>query len=314
VVVVGSGATAVTLVPELAKRAAHVTMLQRSPTYIVALPSRDAIADWLHRGLPERLAHGLTRWKNVLLTSTVYALARLRPELTKRGILRGVRRELGPDYDVGTHFTPRYDPWDQRLCIAPDADFFRSVRSGKASVVTDEIEGFTPAGLRLRSGRTLEADLVVTATGLTLKLVGGMRLEVDGAPVDLGRSLLYKGMMLSDVPNAACAIGYTNASWTLKCELTSAYVCRLLNHMAAQAYDWCVPRRPRGPLAEEPAIDLTSGYIRRASAQLPKQGARRPWRLRQNYAYDLLALRFGRIEDGTMAFGRAGRGPGPTEP
>ena len=310
IVVVGSGATAVTLVPELARHAAHVTMLQRSPTYIVALPSRDAVAEWLQRRLPSGLAHGLTRWKNVLLTSLIYALARLAPGLTKRGILRGVRRELGPDFDVGTHFTPRYDPWDQRLCIAPDADFFRAIRSGTASVVTDEIETFTPTGLRLRSGRTLEADLLVTATGLTLRLAGGMRLEVDGAPVDLGRCLLYKGMMLSDVPNAACAIGYTNASWTLKCELTSAYVCRLLNHMAARGYDWCVPRRPKGPLAEAPAIGLTSGYIRRAGALLPRQGPRPPWRLHQNYAYDRVALRLGRIEDGILAFGWAGRRPG----
>ncbi|HEX2552348.1 MAG TPA: NAD(P)/FAD-dependent oxidoreductase [Microvirga sp.] len=307
VVVIGSGATAVTLVPELARRAAHVAMLQRSPTYIVALPSRDAIADRLHRHLPQRLAHGLVRWKNVLMTSAVYALARLAPGFTRRGILRGARRELGPDVDVATHFTPRYDPWDQRLCVAPDGDFFQALRAGTASVITDEIETFTPSGLRLRSGSTLEADLIVTATGLKLKLAGGMRLDVDGAPVDLAKALLYKGMMLSDVPNAACAIGYTNASWTLKCELTALYVCRLLNHMAAHGFDWCVPRRPVGPIAEEPAIGLTSGYIRRAAALLPKQGTRPPWRLHQNYARDLAALKFGRLADGVMAFGRATR-------
>ncbi len=305
VIVIGSGATAVTLVPEMARQAAHVTMLQRSPSYVVALPARDAIADWLYHRLPERFAHGLARWKNVLLTTIVYTLARLGPELTKRGILRGVRRELGPDYDVGTHFTPRYNPWDQRLCIAPDADFFRALRSNKASVVTDEIESFTASGLQLRSGRTLEADLIVTATGLKLKLIGGLSLQVDGAPVDLAKALLYKGMMLSDVPNLACAIGYTNASWTLKCELTAAYVCRLLNHMDARGYDWCVPRRPKGAVAEEPAIGLTSGYIQRASGMLPKQGTRKPWRLHQNYARDLVALRLGGLEDGTLEFGRA---------
>jgi monooxygenase len=306
VVVIGSGATAVTLVPELAKAAAHVTMLQRSPTYIVSLPGRDAIAAWLYRWLPERLAHGLTRWKNVLLTQFFYTLARRRPELMKRKILGAVRKQLGPDYDVGKHFTPTYNPWDQRLCLAPDGDFFEGIRAGKASVVTDQIDTFTETGLQLRSGERLEADIVVTATGLDLTILGGIEVVVDGAAVDLSKALLYKGMMLSDVPNLTAALGYTNASWTLKSELTAQYVCRLLNHMDAQGYAWCVPSRRDASIAEEPAISLTSGYVQRASAILPKQGSKRPWRLHQNYALDMAALTFGALEDGTMVFGRPG--------
>jgi monooxygenase len=308
VVVIGSGATAVTLVPELAKMAAHVTMLQRSPSYIVALPAQDAIANWLHRWLPATLAHGLARWKNVLVSLCFYHLARLRPEFTKRMILRAMQRQLGPDYDVGQHFTPRYNPWDQRLCLVPDADLFKAIRSGKASVVTDHIEAVTETGLRLCSGERLEADILVTATGLKVMLMGGMQIVVDGAPVDLSKTLFYKGMMYSDVPNLASAIGYTNASWTLKCELTSEYVCRLLNHMAARGYAWCVPRRRDTSVTEEPALGLTSGYVQRASAILPKQGSKTPWKLRQNYALDMVALRFGSVDDGTMDFGRLGSG------
>jgi monooxygenase len=305
VVIIGSGATAVTLAPAMAEKAAHVTMLQRSPTYVVSLPARDAIANWLHRHLPAKLAHRLARWKNVLIGIVFYNLARFTPERTKHQILQAAQQELGPDYDVGRHFTPTYKPWDQRLCLIPDADLFQAIRSGRVSVVTDGIETFTETGLRLRSGDELKADIIVTATGLKVKLLGGMQLAVDDAPVDLAKTVLYKGMMLSDVPNLACAIGYTNASWTLKCELTSAYVCRLLNHMDAKGYAWCVPRRRDG-LVEEPAISLTSGYIQRASAILPKQGSRRPWRLYQNYALDMAALRFGRVADGTLEFGSPG--------
>src|SRR3954466_3204572 len=306
VVVIGSGATAVTLVPELAKKAAHVTMLHGSPTYIVSLPAQDAFATWLHRWLPDRLTHGLTRWKNVLLTLFFYTLARRRPELMKRKILAAVRKQLGRDYNIGKHFTPTYIPWDQRLCLAPDGDFFEAIRTGKASVVTDEIDTFTETGLQLRSGERLEADIIVTATGLTLKVLGGIHVVVDGAPVDLSKALLYKGMMLSDVPNLTAALGYTNASWTLKCELTAQYVCRLLNHMDARGYAWCMPRRRDPSIVEEPAISLTSGYVQRASAILPKQGSKKPWRLSQNYALDLAAARFGTVDDGTMVFGRPG--------
>jgi cation diffusion facilitator CzcD-associated flavoprotein CzcO len=305
VVIIGSGATAVTLAPAMAAKANHVTILQRSPTYIVALPAQDTIANWLHRVLPANLAHGLARWKNVLVGMFFYNLARLSPERTKRQILQAVQKELGPDYEVSKHFTPTYNPWDQRLCLIPDADLFQAIRSNKVSIATDEIETFTETGLRLRSGEELKADVIITATGLKVRLLGGIQIAVDGDPVDLSKTLLYKGMMFSDVPNLACAIGYTNASWTLKCELTSAYVCRLLKHMDAYGYAWCVPRR-QDDLAEEPAITLTSGYIQRAAALLPKQGSRKPWRLYQNYALDMAALSFGKIADGTMEFGRSG--------
>jgi cation diffusion facilitator CzcD-associated flavoprotein CzcO len=303
VVVIGSGATAVTLVPEMAKSAAHVTMLQRSPTYVVALPGTDAIGRWLHRRLPAKLAHRVTRWKNVALGIFFYNLARRRPGVMKRRILRGVREHLGSDYDVA-HFSPAYDPWDQRLCIAPDGDLFKAIRAGKASVVTDTIESFTETGLELRSGGRLDADVIVAATGLTVKVMGGIEIAVDGARVDLSKALFYKGMMFSNVPNLAGALGYTNASWTLKCELTSKYVCRLINHMDARGYAWCVPRRRDPTIVEEPAIGLTSGYIQRASAILPKQGSKEPWRLNQNFALDTAALKFGALEDGTMEFGR----------
>jgi monooxygenase len=305
VVIIGSGATAVTLAPAMAAQASHVTLLQRSPTYVVSLPAQDAIAKRLHKWLPARLAHSLARWKNVLVSMFFYNLARVSPQRVKQQILRAVQDELGPDYDVGKHFTPTYNPWDQRLCLVPDSDLFEVIRSGRISVVTDEIEAFTKTGLRLRSGEELRADIVVTATGLKVKLLGGMQIIVDDAPVDLPETLLYKGMMFSDVPNLACAIGYTNASWTLKCELTSTYVCRLINHMDAKGYAWCVPRR-RDEHVEEPAITLTSGYIQRAAAILPKQGSRKPWRLYQNYALDMAALRFGRVADGTLEFGRSG--------
>jgi cation diffusion facilitator CzcD-associated flavoprotein CzcO len=305
VVVVGSGATAVTLVPALAETAAHVTMLQRSPTYIVSRPAVDAAAQWLYRNLPQRAAHALARWKNVLLTMYFYRLARRQPERVKAGMLALVRKQLGPDHDIATHFTPRYNPWDQRLCLVPDGDLFATIRAGRASVVTDTIERFTADGLRLGSGRDLAADVIVTATGLKLKLLGGVAIEVDGAPVDLSRTVNYKGMMFSDVPNLALALGYTNASWTLKCELTARYVCRLLAHMQARGYDRCTPRRPAEGVEESPLLGLTSGYITRAAGMLPRQGAKAPWRLHQNYAMDMAALRFGALRDGVMEFSRA---------
>ncbi|GJE62449.1 flavin-containing monooxygenase [Methylobacterium trifolii] len=305
VVVIGSGATAVTLVPEMAKQAAHVTMLQRSPTYIVALPSRDKIANWLRARLPGRLAHGLARWKNVLLSMFFYNFARQKPEAMTRRILDGVRAQLGPDYDVAKHFTPAYKPWDQRLCLVPDGDLFKAIRSGRASVETDRIETFTETGVQLTSGKHLEADVVVTATGLRLTMLGGMKLTVDGTPVDPSETFLYKGMMLSGVPNLAVSIGYTNASWTLKCELTARYLCRLLNHMEARGYAWCAPEADPARLTEAPTLPLTSGYVRRAAGILPKQGSAKPWRLYQNYALDMAALRFARLDDGTMRFGHA---------
>ncbi|CAA9496385.1 MAG: Monooxygenase, flavin-binding family [uncultured Sphingomonadaceae bacterium] len=304
VVVIGSGATAVTLVPEMAKHAAHVTMLQRSPTYIVARPAEDAVANWLRRRLPGRLAYRLTRWKNVLLGLAFYQLARRRPGKVRENILKGVREHLGPDHDVDTHFTPSYNPWDQRLCLVPDADLFGAIKNGSASVVTDHIERFTPDGIRLKSGKELPADVIVAATGLKLQLLAGVRFSLDGRPVKLPDQLMYKGMMFSDVPNLAFCFGYTNASWTLKSDLTCEYVCRLLNHMGKRGLDLCVPRRDPDA-GETPFVDFSSGYIQRALAELPKQGAKKPWRLNQNYALDLVSLRYGRVDDGTMAFGRA---------
>ena len=302
VIVIGSGATAVTLVPAMAERAAHVTMLQRSPTYIVTRPSKDAIANWLHRVLPARLAYGLGRWKNILLQMYFYNLARRKPDATKKTILKFAQMQLGPDFDVGKHFNPRYNPWDQRLCLVPDGDLFAAIRSGKASVVTDEIESFTEDGIRLRSGGELKAAVIVTATGLKMRLMGGVELVVDGVSVDLAKTMTYKGMMSSDVPNLAIALGYTNASWTLKCDLTSDYVCRLMNFMDHHGYAHCTPRRRDSSVTEEPALSFTSGYVQRALPSLPRQGSRKPWRLNQNYALDLMALRFGKLDDGTVEF------------
>jgi len=307
VVVIGSGATAVTLVPALAQRAAHVTMLQRSPTYIVARPSEDATARWLHRRLPAPLAHRLTRWKSILFGMYIYRLARRRPDATRQAIVRMAREQLGPEYDVATHFTPRYNPWDQRLCLVPDADLFEAIKTGAASVVTDQIDTFTETGIHLRSGEELPADIIVTATGLKMRLMSGVQLVVDGAPVDLGKTLSYRGMMYSGVPNLASAFGYTNASWTLKCELIAQYVCRLLRYMDQHGYTQCRPRRPETAIREEPSVNLTSGYVRRALDTLPRQGEKKPWKTYQNYALDIVNLRFNALDDGAMEFTRGER-------
>ena len=301
VVVIGSGATAVTLVPAMAERAEHVTMLQRSPTYVVSRPAHDIVANFLRRFLPTSAAYALTRWKNVLFGMFFYKLARSRPNVFKRMLSKKVRRELGEQYDL-KHFTPQYNPWDQRLCLVPDSDLFKAIRDGRASVITDQIDTFTETGLRLKSGEQLHADIIVTATGLVLKLMSGMQLIVDDAPVDLPKMLVYKGMMFSDVPNLAFAIGYTNASWTLKCDLTSEYVCRLLSYMDQHGYAVCTPRVNDPDLVEEPVIDFTSGYVKRALHTLPRQGSKTPWRLHQNYVKDLSMMRYGRIDDGTMEF------------
>lgn len=301
IVVIGSGATAVTLVPALAERAAHVTMLQRSPSYIVTRPAEDKIANSLRRFTPDRLAYALARWKNVLNATFFYNLARKRPELFKWLVASGVRKELREKYDA-KHFTPRYNPWDQRLCFVPDADLFHAMRDGRVSVITDEIETFTEDGLLLKSGERLTADIIVTATGLMMKLFSGMQLMVDGAPVELPKTLVYKGMMFSDVPNLAFAVGYTNASWTLKCDLTAEYVCRLVNYMDQHGYAICTPRVNDADVGEQPVIDFTSGYVQRALETLPRQGLKTPWRLHQNYVKDLRLMRYGRLEDDTMEF------------
>jgi monooxygenase len=305
VVVIGSGATAVTLVPELAKNAAHVTMLQRSPTYIVALPAVDAAASWLRRKLPSELAYDVTRWKNVALGMAMFNFCRAFPDRAKKLMVGRVRKSLGPDFDVGTHFTPRYRPWDQRVCLVPDGDLFEAFKSGRAEVVTDHIETFTETGLDLRSGKKLDADLIVMATGLKLRLIGGVQLLVDDRPVDVGKTLNYKGTMLSDVPNFAITLGYTNASWTLKCDLVCEYVCRLLNHMDRKGYHQCTARMKDRDGVEEPLMSFTSGYVQRSLAELPKQGSKAPWRLYQNYLLDLVGLRYGTVDDGVIEFVRA---------
>ncbi|MFN2426797.1 MAG: flavin-containing monooxygenase [Candidatus Binatia bacterium] len=302
VVVIGSGATAVTLVPAMARDAAHVTMLQRSPTYVVSRPGEDSIANWLRAHLPAHAAYAITRWKNVLLQLLFFRWARSRPQQVKQGLIRRVHEALGPEFDVSTHFTPRYNPWDQRLCLVPDNDLFDAIKRGDASVVTGHIDAFTEKGIRLVGGEELEADIVVTATGLVLELLGGMTVAVDGQDVDFSKTLSYKGMMYSGVPNLASAFGYTNASWTLKCDLTCEYVCRLLRHMERFGYAQATPRADDAVMETVPWLDFTSGYVVRAMEKFPRQGTRAPWRLHQNYARDLALLRFGRLEDGVLEF------------
>jgi monooxygenase len=305
VVVIGSGATAMTLVPALAERAGQVTMLQRSPTYVVSRPAVDPVAQRLRRLLPEKLAYAAVRWKNVLVLHGSYKLIRRWPAFAKRVLRKGLERQLPPGYDIDTHFKPRYDPWDERLCAVPDADLFEAIRSGKVEVVTDHVETFTESGIRLQSGRELEADVLITATGLNLLVLGGMRLLVDGREKKLSETVGYKGMMFSGVPNMCMAMGYTNASFTLKTDLVAAYICRLLEHMDAHGYRAAIPNAPDPSVEIEPFIDLKSGYVLRSLEQLPKQATTRPWRLHQNYAHDIRVLRRGPLDD-EIAFSRGG--------
>ena len=302
VVVIGSGATAVTLVPEMARTAGHVTMLQRSPTYVVSRPAEDAFANKLRERLPAKLAYAIVRWRNVLFGMYFFNMARKKPEQVKKGILDMVRAQLPAGYDVETHFTPRYNPWDQRLCLVPDADLFEAIKAGRASVVTDHIETFTETGVQLKSGAHLAADVVVSATGLKLKVMNGLSLTVDGRPIVPGETLSYKGMMYEGVPNLVSVFGYTNASWTLKCDLTCAYVCRILNHMRAKGLRQVAPVNTRGDVGELPWLDFSSGYVTRAMADFPKQAAKAPWKLNQNYALDLMSLRYQGLEDGVLTF------------
>lgn len=305
VVLIGSGATAITLLPSLARTAGHVTMLQRSPTWIVSRPERDPIASGLRRVLPARSAFQVARWFHTAFQQYAYRSARRRPERARRFLLRQVRQHLGPDYDVATHFTPRYDPWEQRLCLVPDADLFRAIREGRASVVTDRIERFTEKGIRLASGLELPADVIVTATGLVLELLGGVQVAVDGRPVDFAQTLTYKGVMFSDVPNLISVFGYINASWTLKADLVCRYLCRLLAHMDATGAVRVTPRRRPGDVPAAPYVeDFSAGYMQRSLDRWPKQGVAAPWRAHQSYLADLRALRFGPIEDDVLEFAR----------
>jgi monooxygenase len=295
VVVIGSGATAVTLIPAMAPETERITMLQRSPGYVVTLPGQDPIAKALRRVLPDKAVYSIVRWKNVLTQMAFFQLCRRAPRFTRRLIRRGVERQLPPGYDVDRDFEPRYNPWDERICLVPGGDLFEAIGSGKADVVTDTIETFTEKGIELASGRELEADVIVTATGLNLLVFGGIEISVDGERKEFSELVGYKGAMFGGVPNLAIALGYTNASFTLKCDLVSQYVCRLLNHMDAHGYRVATPREPDPSLPRESFLDLKSGYVMRAIDQLPKQGARHPWRLHQNYARDLRLFKHGPV-------------------
>lgn len=302
VIVIGSGATAVTLVPELAKDAEHVVMLQRSPTYMISRPQEDAIANWLKKRLPPKLAYWMTRWKNISLGRYFFSKAQKNPTGVAAYLINLVREQLPEDYDVEKHFTPKYNPWDQRLCLVQDGDMFKAISDGHASVVTDHIETFTESGIRLVSGEELEADLIVTATGLVLEVLNGVDVSIDGAKLDVSKCLNYKGIMYSGVPNLALTMGYTNSSWTLKADLTSAYICRLLNFMERTGKQICVPRVTDPTVEPEPLTKFSPGYFKRAEHILPKQGSKRPWRLHQNVFRDKISLGLGRVNDGVMEF------------
>ena len=304
VVVIGSGATAVTLVPVLAKQAEHVTMLQRSPTYMLSRPSEDALANRLRKILPAKLAYDLIRWRNVLLTMFVFNRSKKNPEGMKKYLINQTRKRLNDDYDVDTHFTPSYGPWDQRLCLVPDDDFFEALNEESASIVTDHIDTFTKKGIKLKSGQELEADMIVTATGLTLEVFNGIAVTVDDETVKPSDTYMYKGMMYNDIPNLATSFGYTNASWTLRADLTCAYVCRLLNHMDKTGLPQCTPRLNDPDMKETTWFNLSSGYVRRAADKLPKQGDKNPWIAPQNYLLDIFNLKLKSVEDGSMEFAK----------
>ena len=314
VVVIGSGATAVTVVPAMAERAAHVTMLQRSPTYYVSRPPRDPIADAVRKVLPARIAHRLVRGKNVLLGTAFYQFCRRYPAAASKRLRAEVAKLLPPDYPVERHFAPRYNPWDQRMCLVPDADLFKAISSGKVAVETDTIDAFTETGIRLASGEVLPADIVVMATGLQLVPWGGIRLTVDDRAIEPRDTLVYKGMMASGVPNLAWCVGYTNASWTLRADLTSRNVCQLLRYMDQHGYDQFVPRADAGEVERRPLLGLTSGYVTRVADQMPMQGSRAPWYLRQNYLLDLLTTVLGKVEHPALVFSRRRDRPGRDAP
>jgi len=304
VIVIGSGATAVTLVPAMANKAAHVTMLQRSPTYVVSLPAADAIANWLRKHLSLSLAYRMTRWKNVILQLIFFTATRAFPKQTKERFLGLIREQLGPEYDL-THFTPRYNPWDERLCVVPDNDLFAAIKAGQASVVTGHIDTFTETGVKLQTGEELKADIIITATGLELQFAGGAEVTVDKRPIEIGKAVLYKGVMFGGVPNLTSVFGYTNASWTLRADLLAEYFCRLINFMDAHAYVEARPKEPDPAMPVKPLGNLKSGYFRRAEERLPREGMSGPWRNPQNYVFDIFRFRFGPIEDGILEFQRA---------
>lgn len=300
IVVIGSGATAVTLVPELAKKAAHVTMLQRSPTYIANMPEQDVLANVLKKILPAKAAYFIARWKNILVSMAFFNLCRKFPKTLKKVIVGGAKKALNDDIDALTHFNPRYNPWDERLCAVPDNDLFESLNEGGSSVVTDHIDRFDESGVVLKSGKKLEADMIVTATGLKMELFAGIKMIVDGREINAPDHFVYRGMMFSDVPNFAQFVGYTNASWTLKSDLTGMYACRLLNHMKEHGLKKVTPRNTDDSMEREPIIDFSSGYVKRALDILPKQGTKKPWKLYQNYIKDYFSLRYSKLSDGHL--------------
>ena len=305
VIIIGSGATAVTLAPEMAEQAGQLIMLQRSPTYVVSRPAKDRVANLLRKFLPEKIAYAITRWKNVSFQQLVYKKSRAAPEQVKQKIVALVQQELGADYDVGKHFTPSYNPWDQRLCLVPNSDLFKSIRAGKMEVVTDHIDTFTEQGVRLQSGRELQADIIVTATGLNLEVLGGVQFSVDGKPIKFSDTWTYKGLMFSDVPNLVVTFGYINASWTLRADLIAEYVCRLLKHMDATGTRRCTPRLRPEDANMQPRLwidDFSSGYMQRMLHLFPRQGDHDPWTNPQNYSRDKKLLRGGRLEDGVLVF------------
>jgi monooxygenase len=305
IVVIGSGATAITLIPALVNSGAgHVTMLQRSPTYIGSLPGTDPFAAQANRLLPDRLAHIANRWKAIAFSTFQYQLARKAPAYMRKTLMTMAKRRLPAGYDVEKHFGPSYNVWDQRLCLAPDGDFFRTIRHGKADVVTDTIDRFTKSGIKLTSGEELQADIVVTATGLNMQLLGGVQPTRNGAPMELTSMMTYKGLMFSGVPNFAITFGYTNASWTLKADLVSEFVCRLLNYMDSKGFDFVEPQHPDDTVDELPFMDFSPGYFQRSMDLLPKSGSRAPWRLKQNYLFDMRTIRRGKVNDEGLLFAK----------
>ena len=302
VVVIGSGATAVTVVPAMAEKAAHVTMLQRTPSYVLSVDEVDSVSAFLRRYLPDKWTYGITRWKNILVGMLVYQVCTRKPHWAKAFIRKGVIDFLGEQYDINKHFTPSYDPWDQRLCMVPDGDLFNAISSGRASVVTDHVDHFTESGIALKSGEHLDADMIVTATGLTIKLFDGITMTVDDKPVNVPEKTLYRGMMLSDVPNFAFTVGYTNASWTLKADLTAEFIARILNFMSDNDYRQCCPHNNSGCKHDTPMMTLKSGYVERAAGSFPSEGSKAPWKMYQNYILDKLTFKLASLKDGTLFF------------
>lgn len=301
VVVIGSGATAVTLIPSMANKAKHITMLQRSPSYVATLPEKDEMPEKLRKVLPEKWVYRLTRTRNIAFNMAFYNFCQNFPEVSKKLLIEQVKRQVGSKVDI-KHFTPKYNPWDERLCAVPDGDLFKVIRKGKASVVTDQIETFTENGIQLKSGKHLDADLIITATGLNIQIMGGLSLEVDGAPFEISNKLYYKGLMLEDLPNFGMVIGYTNSSWTLKADMISQFVVRLLKHMDRKGLRQCTPRNHDQSMEVVPFLNLRSGYIQRAKDLVPRQGSKMPWKLYQNFVLDNVLIRLAKLEDGNLEF------------